>query len=85
VTLPPTLFSVYPNPAHNTLTVTLPSNNSSSTIRIVEMTGNVVLQTAVAPGTTAVNLDLTQLTTGVYLLSWTSPTGTKYRLILVIK
>jgi hypothetical protein len=85
VTLPPTLFSVYPNPAHNTLTVTLPANNRPSTIRVVDITGFVVLQTAVADGTTEVTLDLTQLTTGVYLLSWISPTATRHKLILVIK
>ena len=81
----PTVFNVYPNPAHNTLTLTLPPNSSPSTVRIVDMTGAVVQQTAIAAGTTQVNFDLTQMTSGVYLLSWSSTAGTKLKLILVVK
>jgi hypothetical protein len=81
----PTIFNVYPNPAHNTLTLTLPSASSPSTVRIVDMTGAVVQQIAVVAGTTQVNFDLTQMTTGVYLLEWSGTAGTKLKSILVMK
>jgi hypothetical protein len=81
----PTIFNVYPNPATNFLTLTLPANSSSSVVRIIDLRGNVVLQAAVAAGTTQLNLDLTPLTTGVYLLEWSSAAGTRSKLILVLK
>jgi hypothetical protein len=81
----PTIFNVYPNPAHNFLTLTLPPNSPPSTVRIVDMTGAVVQQVAVAAGTTEVNFDLTQMTTGLYLLEWSSATGRRTKLILVFK
>jgi hypothetical protein len=81
----PTIFNAYPNPARNFLTLTLPANSSPSTVRIVDMSGAVVQQTAVAAGTTQVNFDLTQMTSGVYLLEWSSTAGEQTKLILVFK
>jgi hypothetical protein len=81
----PTIFNVYPNPARNFLTLTLPANSSPSMVRIVDMTGAVVQQTAIAAGTTQVNFDLTQMTTGVYLLEWSGAAGKQLKLILVFK
>ena len=81
----PTIFNVYPNPASNFLTVTLPANSNPSTLRIVDMLGATMLREALAPGTTEVNFDLTPMATGVYLLSWSSAAGTQHKLILVVK
>ena len=81
----PTTFNVYPNPAHNTLTLTLAASSSPSTVRIVDMTGAVVQQTAVAAGTTQVTFDLTQMTTGLYLLEWSGAAGKQHKFILVLK
>ncbi len=81
----PTIFNVYPNPAHNTLTLTLAAGSSSSTVRLVDMTGAVVQQTAVAAGTTQVTFDLTQMTTGLYLVDVSGPAGKQHKLILILK
>jgi hypothetical protein len=51
----------------------------------VDLFGSTVLKEALAAGTTQTTLDLSQLTTGIYLLSWSSTAGTRSRLILVIK
>jgi hypothetical protein len=81
----PTTFNVYPNPARNFLTLTLPANSSPSVVRMVDMTGAMVQQTAVAAGTTQVNIDLTQMTTGLYLLEWSGAAGKQHKFILVLK
>jgi hypothetical protein len=81
----PTIFNVYPNPARNFLTLTLPANSSLSTVRIVDMSGAVVQQTAVAARMTQVNFDLTQMTSGMYLLEWSGAAGKQTKLILVFK
>jgi hypothetical protein len=57
---------VYPNPANNNLTVQIDGLKGAADIRLFDMYGKVVLQTATSR--TSTQLDISQLAAGVYLV-----------------
>lgn len=63
--------SVFPNPSHGNLTITLESDNDqSTTINIVDLTGRNVMQLVkdVTDGTNTIDVDLHGLSDGIYFV-----------------
>ena len=78
-------FTVWQNQGVPDTLSLAPAYTYSYEVRILDMSGSTVLQEALSAGTIQANLDLSQLTTGIYLLTWSSAAGTRSKLILVIK
>ncbi|MFY8212969.1 MAG: T9SS type A sorting domain-containing protein [Flavobacterium sp.] len=69
------LFSVYPNPSHDVITVSSAVNSAISTLTITDINGRVVKQ--IAPENIAnQQISITDLTNGVYFLTIQSSEGT---------
>ena len=73
-------FSLYPNPANDILTITSQRTLSSSTYRIIDQTGRIVLSGKLNIGTT--KIDIKQLAADVYLFQ---PDKEKMQSLKVIK
>ncbi|MCB0698280.1 MAG: T9SS type A sorting domain-containing protein [Chitinophagales bacterium] len=67
-------IEIYPNPAHNNVTVNLPNNNASGTIQVINMNGSVATKSNVN-GKTA-TIDISSLSTGIYTLTVELEDGT---------
>lgn len=65
-----TSYSVYPNPAQSTVSITLPNNVEASEISIYTITGQEVLST-----NNSQNIDISKLAIGTYLLKGTTTNG----------
>lgn len=62
-------YDVYPNPANNKLTVALSAEQQPATILITDLLGRRVLAQPVAPGQQQVELDVSALPPGTFLMS----------------
>jgi len=63
------LLSLYPNPASSILNISAHhTENSIPTIRVSDLAGRIVFTEIVQPGAHPVQLDISQLNTGIYLL-----------------
>lgn len=61
-------LNVYPNPAHEQLTVSLPNTNNAHKIKMVNILGSVVYEETVK-NTTIVNINVSNKAKGVYFLT----------------
>ena len=68
--------SLYPNPAHTTLTLELPATETIDRLSIQTPTGATVLQPAIRARQHSVTLEIGPLPKGLYLLQIQTPTGT---------
>ncbi len=75
----------YPNPTANQLTVAIPSNNSPSSLQMVDPTGRVVKTIVLAPNTLQVTIDVSGLNNGVYRLAWSDGKHKTASSVLVVK
>lgn len=66
-------YSVYPNPAQNTISITLPTNIEVSEVAIYSIAGQKVLQT-----NDSQNIDISQLAIGTYFLKGNTTDGTSF-------
>lgn len=62
-------FMVYPNPANDMLRIQTSENNMIRSIEILDMTGNIVMQSN--PNTTVESIDVSDLASGVYFIKTT--------------
>jgi len=68
-------LGVYPNPAHEQLTLTHPASSQPVTLEIYSADGRRVRTAATLPGTATTALPLAGLAPGVYLVRYASPKG----------
>ena len=68
--------SIYPNPAHTTLTVELPGTETLERVSIQTLTGATVVQPGIRARQRTATFDVTQLPQGQYILQIQTPTGT---------
>lgn len=66
-------YSVYPNPAQNTVSIALPDATAMSEANIYTITGQKVLHTIGSQ-----NIDISQLSAGTYFLKGTTTDGTSF-------
>lgn len=64
-------FSIYPNPAQNTLTVALSHISSAESYTIIDVTGKVIAAGTISSTSTAINVSA--LANGTYILKMTGP------------
>lgn len=64
--------AVYPNPASDRLWATWPEAARVSGLRIFDLSGKMVMQRQVGEGTTEMDLSITSLSRGTYLMVWQS-------------
>jgi len=63
-------FSLYPNPAHNTLTVNLSKNETSSLLQVINLSGEVMIERKLNNDkANTITLDISKLAAGSYRLS----------------
>jgi hypothetical protein len=58
--------TVYPQPAMNSATVVVPPTQAWHTVSVVDVQGRVLIERSLESGISTVDLDLTDLTTGMY-------------------
>lgn len=73
VCLSPNLFSVYPNPASGTLTITTPTPTGA--VALTDITGRQAITKKVTEATTTIEIGA--LSKGVYFAAWTDENGAK--------
>lgn len=64
----PEAYTIMPNPARDRFTVTLPTIDAPTHIRVINLLGNVVLELP-ANGTTSQEIDCAALPNGTYIVS----------------
>jgi hypothetical protein len=62
------LLSVYPNPAEDNLTVTIPEGNTASSIAIYALDGRMVYSKSLSANEITSNINISALNTGIYTL-----------------
>ncbi len=60
-------LEIYPNPAHNTISIKLPNNTAAATVNIVGMNGAVVAEAAITGSNSTV--DISGVTPGIYTVT----------------
>lgn len=79
-------FTVYPNPAHNSLTITSTGNiANNSDISIVNATGQVVLTSQPNFESNNITIDLSDLSNGVYYCKMSTGIDEKIRKFTIVK
>jgi hypothetical protein len=81
-------WTAYPNPAQDRLTITLDGPvNETYSIRIMDLTGRLALsaETAQPAGRHDVQLDVTDLSRGIYLLQIESPSSPAHAIKVILK
>ena len=76
-----TSFSLYPNPSDGLINVELDANGTTSTYRVLDITGKVVASNRLEAGLQSV--DLTNLTAGVYIFELTQGTAIESKKIVL--
>jgi hypothetical protein len=62
---------IYPNPANNYITIDRSNENLSLSIHIVDLaTGRISLEQLIQPGEVSLNLDVSMLASGVYIIAF---------------
>ncbi len=75
--------AIVPNPADNVLTITLAENNAGGDIQLYDVTGRLVLKTAITANNNKYTLNTANLTAGVYTLSVITGTNTQITKVVV--
>lgn len=65
-------FTLFPNPALENLTVTLPNSQQNGSIRLLDMSGKTVAEQQLAPGSMSISLAIGHLSNGTYIVQWYS-------------
>ena len=67
---------MYPNPANKQVTIEFPQNtNTNYQLQIADLAGKIVIQQKI--NTTTAQINLSKLTTGIYLVTITDNKGNK--------
>ena len=69
------LYSVYPNPANETIVIDIPSNQWSSEIEIYDMMGKLVYNSTISSGQNVTQIDISTLPQGIYNVQLNSTGG----------
>lgn len=72
-------FSVYPNPTNGQLIITLPETEEAAICTLYDLQGREVLNRETTAGQKALELDLSDLQPGTYLLKATTPTESYFQ------
>ncbi len=70
-----TALHVYPNPAKNTVVITLPASASGSVVNVFDMSGRKLMQKQISANTSSQTLDVSSLASGKYELQWLPKNG----------
>jgi hypothetical protein len=62
------VLAVYPNPANNALNITLEANTQTESVKVFDFTGRLVMEQAVNSGATAIKMDISSLSNGMYVV-----------------
>lgn len=68
-------YSVYPNPASNSITLDMPGNNNESTVQIIDMVGKVIYSQIVPAQQVITSITVSQLPAGIYNFAVKSSDG----------
>ncbi|MBL7139223.1 MAG: T9SS type A sorting domain-containing protein, partial [Bacteroidales bacterium] len=66
-------FIVYPNPVTDKLTIEFHINPEGAEIEILNLTGQAMITTRISPNRDILELDISQLSKGLYILKVTMP------------
>lgn len=77
------IASIFPNPSHGNITIDFGHANNNTKVVISDMIGNQVYQTKVAEGTGKLNVDLTSMPKGLYLVTVSNGTGSFVQKMIV--
>jgi len=69
------IASMYPNPSHGLVTIDFAKASDGTKVMITDVIGNVVFSSAVNNGTSKMNIDLTSMPKGMYLVTVSNATG----------
>ena len=58
-------FTIFPNPASNILNITMPNNKKINSLKVVDVTGRIVINNSSMPNNT---IDISNLLNGIYML-----------------
>jgi aryl-phospho-beta-D-glucosidase BglC (GH1 family) len=65
-------IKIYPNPSNDVVSIELPDSAGITTISINDITGKVVLEESISSGVTNYTLDISSITSGVYIVNFKS-------------
>jgi hypothetical protein len=77
------IASIFPNPSHGNITIDFGHANANTKVVITDMIGNQVYQTKVAEGTGKLNVDLTSMPKGLYMVTVSNGTGSFVQKMIV--
>jgi hypothetical protein len=63
-------YSIFPNPAKNNVTITLPASAKSSVITVYDMNGKIVLRKNLNGNGTSEQLNISNFAAGMYRILW---------------
>ncbi len=75
-------FVLFPNPANDKLYINAKSSNAS-VIRIIDLAGNVIRRQGFAPFEGTLQIDITGISKGFYIVEWTTKNSTTSRKLLL--
>ena len=78
-----TSFTTYPNPASNSLFIRNKDNITINTITITDLNGRIVKEENYINQITSTKVDVSQLSSNIYILKINTPEGTEVRKIII--
>jgi hypothetical protein len=72
---PTSLLNVYPNPATNQISIQHNINGMDCLLNILDMTGKIIQQNSISVSNSKIDLDISQLTPGVYFIELKTDTA----------
>lgn len=77
------IASIFPNPGKGNITISLGNTAVANKVVVSDMIGSQVFNTSVPAGATKLNLDLTTMPKGMYLVTVTNSTGSATRKMII--
>jgi hypothetical protein len=79
----PDLFNIYPNPVSNSCTISFNSSYSQATVGVCNLLGGIVKEISIN-NSTSVEIDLSDIPNGIYILSATTDKGITFNKKLIV-
>jgi hypothetical protein len=73
----------FPNPARGQVPVNVPVSTQTGVLQLLDLKGNVMATTTLAPGTTQTQVNFTGVSPGIYMLSWNNGTRIQTKRVMV--
>ena len=78
-------FTIAPNPASDKVEISFSNSNGLKTISVFSADGKLMKKITIISGDTKINIDVSDLSNGVYFLEVTSPSNTLRKKFIVLK